>query len=284
MQDVVAQKKIDTNNKTFWNELCGTQLAQQLGVVDSTPKNLAKFDNFYFEYYPYLKKHLFLDEINEKNVLEIGLGYGTVSQTLALAGANYHGLDLAENAVSMAKHRLEQHNKTGDIRVGSMLTCPFPDNHFDFVVSIGCFHHTGDLQTCINQTHRILKKDGKAMIMVYNKFSLRQWIKWPMITTCNLLMSLFKINKLKSTEEQRKGYDASSTNQGAPETQFFSIREIKKICGNFKSIHVSRENFDEDFNLKVWRLKPYRFKKRSLLLNTFWAKYFGLDLYILLSK
>lgn len=284
MRDAVAQKEIDISNQKFWNELCGTQLAQQLGVVDPTPKNLTKFDDFYFEYYPYLKKYLFLDEVKGKNVLEIGLGYGTVSQTLALAGANYHGLDIARNAVSMTNHRLEQHNKTGDVRVGSMLTCPFPDNHFDFVVSIGCFHHTGDLQTCIDQTRRILKKDGKAMIMVYNKFSLRQWIKWPIITIRNLFLQLFGKNKLHSTEEQRKGYDTSSTNQGAPETDFFSIKEIKKICSNFKSIHVYRENFDEDFNIKAWRFKLYKFKNRPLLMDSFWTRCFGLDLYILVSK
>ncbi|MCH9716037.1 MAG: class I SAM-dependent methyltransferase [Gammaproteobacteria bacterium] len=282
--DTTVEASLEKKNNLFWNELCGTQLAKNLGVMDASPQSLAKFDDLYFDYYPYLKKHLFLDEIQGKNVLEIGLGYGTVSQALALAGANYHGLDIAENPVHMAKHRLEQHNKTGDIRVGSMLTCPFPDNYFDFVVSIGCFHHTGDLQTCINQTHRILKKDGKAMIMVYNKFSLRQWTQWPMITARNLLMHLNNKSKRGSTEAQRRGYDTSSLNQGAPETEFFSLKEITEICSAFKTIQVSRENFDEDQKIKIWKLPLYKFKKRKLILNTLWTKYFGLDLYILIVK
>lgn len=94
MLAVNLQKDIDSKNADFWQELCGTQLAQKLGVVDSQPESLAKFDKYYLDFYPYLKKYLHLDQLKSKNVLEVGLGYGTVSQLLGLAGANYHGLNI----------------------------------------------------------------------------------------------------------------------------------------------------------------------------------------------
>lgn len=280
----VLQEEIDQKNMSFWNELCGSQLARELGVVDSSIESLAKFDKFYMDYYPYLEKYLSLNSLQNKNVLEVGLGYGTVSQLLALSGANYHGLDIAQNAAGMTKHRLEQHGIEGDVRVGSMLECPFPDNYFDFVVSIGCFHHTGDLQACVNQTHRVLKKDGRALIMVYNKFSLRQWMKWPKLTTKNLVMQALGQGRVAPTELQRKAYDASANDAGAPETEFFSVHDIRKIFKNFSDTQVTRENFDENVVFKIGNFSLYKFDKRLHCLNSHWAKNFGLDLYIEATK
>jgi ubiquinone/menaquinone biosynthesis C-methylase UbiE len=276
----VSQEEIDQKNKSFWNELCGTQLAKELGVVDASPESLAKFDDFYLDYYPYLAKYLHLDQIKGKNVLEVGLGYGTVSQLLASAGANYHGLDIAANAVAMAQHRLEQNKKSGDVRVGSMIECPFEDNYFDYVVSIGCFHHTGDLQACIDQTHRILKPGGKAIIMVYNKFSLRQWAWWPLRTAKNLMAQYVTKNATSVSESQRKAYDASSTQEAAPMTEFFSVQEIENIFNAYNTVKVTRENFDEGFKFRVGRVSIYNFKSRKTYLDSSLARKLGLDLYI----
>ena len=281
---VVPQEDIDQKNKSFWNELCGSQLAKQLGVVDSSPDSLAKFDDFYMGYYPYLAKYLALDEIEGKNVLEVGLGYGTVTQLLASTGANYHGLDIATNAVEMAKQRLEQINKSGDVREGSMLKCPFPDNYFNFVISIGCFHHTGDMQACVNQTHRVLKKGGRAIIMVYNKFSMRQWVMWPKITAKNSIMQIFSKNNCSSIDQQRAAYDSSNANIGAPETEFFSICDIKKIFKHYESINITRENFDEHFKIKLWKLPICDFGSRLSRLGSKLTRNLGLDLYVVATK
>ncbi|MBI2791893.1 MAG: class I SAM-dependent methyltransferase [Gammaproteobacteria bacterium] len=286
MNDITYQEELDATNKDFWNELCGTHLAKHLGVNDSSIESLAKFDNFFLDYYPYVKKHIDLEKINGQRVLEVGLGYGTVGQMLAQAGANYHALDIAFNAVQMTKHRLMQNNLQGDLRQGSMITCPFPDNYFDFVISIGCFHHTGNMQECVNQTHRILKNEGKALIMVYNKFSLRQWKLWPLQTTKDFLNE-FLVGKsnASSIESQRKAYDASEENQvGAPVTEFFSQKKIRHIFRNFETIKITKENFDEGFTISLFKIIPLRFKSRSECLNSYWTRHFGLDLYIEVTK
>jgi len=280
----LLQEEINKKNKLFWNELCGSQLAKQLGVDDFSIESLARFDKFYLNYYPYLEKYLFLDELKEKNTLEVGLGYGTVSQLLALAGANYHGLDITSNAVAMAAHRLKSHNLKGDVRVGSMIACPFQNNYFDYVISIGCFHHTGDLQACVDETYRILKTGGRATIMIYNKFSLRQWIMWPKITAKNLFLQISGEGKQLAHELQRKAYDSSSNGNGAPETEFFSIKEVKKIFRQFQSIKINRENFDEKFQIKLGKFPLYQFGDRLKYVNTHWARNFGLDLYIQVIK
>ena len=95
-----AQVEIDTQNAEFWNTLCGTALAQSLGIVDRSPESLRKFDNWYFRFYPYLSDHIPFHALRGRRVLEVGLGYGTVSQRLAEGGAGF--LTLYADAVALA--------------------------------------------------------------------------------------------------------------------------------------------------------------------------------------
>ena len=135
---------IDDKNIAFWNELCGTGLARQLGIVDQSAASLKKFDKWYFALYPYLPSHIPFAGVAGRKVLEIGLGYGTVSAQLMEAGAQYHGLDIADGPVTMARHRAALFGKTAEVQTGSALAIPYADATFDQVVTIGCLHHTGD--------------------------------------------------------------------------------------------------------------------------------------------
>ncbi len=284
-QECIKQECIDQENASFWNELCGSNLARQLGVLDSGKESLAKFDNYYFDYYPYLKSYLFLESVKNKKVLEVGLGYGTVSQLLACSGAEFHGLDIARSPVEMARHRLSQWGLSADLRVGNILECPYENNTFDFVFSIGCFHHTGNTQECVNQTYRILKPGGFAMIMLYNKFSLRQIEQFKAESLQNFLADFLPLGRAKVTDEQRRAYDFSATTQkAAPETQFFSEKDIRRIFNAFKKLQIRQENFDESFELTIAGCRVHKFKERKACLQSIWAKYFGLDFYITAMK
>lgn len=44
------QNEITQRNSEFWNELCGSQLAKSIGVTDSSPASLKKFDDWYLEF------------------------------------------------------------------------------------------------------------------------------------------------------------------------------------------------------------------------------------------
>ncbi len=70
----------DQANAEFWNELCGSNLAQRIGITDHSKSSLERFDRAYLEYYPYLLRHVRLDELANRRVLEIGLGYGSLGQ------------------------------------------------------------------------------------------------------------------------------------------------------------------------------------------------------------
>jgi ubiquinone/menaquinone biosynthesis C-methylase UbiE len=268
------QVDIDKRNIAFWDELCGSQLAINLGISDSSADSLKKFDDFYLDYYPYLLRHVPVEQFIGKRVLEVGLGYGTLGGTIASCCAYYMGLDIALGPVEMMNYRLQLNRFRGLAIQGSMLECPFNDNSIDAVVSIGCFHHTGSVEKCINETWRVLKPGGRCYFMVYNKFAYRQWMQWPKETWQALLYEYGLIKKGHPVlESQRFAYDKDSHGKSAPETTFCSIRELKRYMQKFNNLTFVKENCDSI----VWRGKILVSRDRMLPII---GNRFGLDVYI----
>lgn len=278
------QVSIDLRNKEFWNEMCGSYLAKEIGIKDHSKESLQAFDEAYINMYPYLSSYLSLDNnIKSESVLEVGLGYGTVSQLLAKSSVQYTGLDIAAGPVEIVNHRINMEKLNGKAYQGSMLNCNFPNESFDRVYSIGCFHHTGNMQKCVDETYRVLKPGGKAIIMVYNSFSYYRWIRFPFSTTKRLLKNIFCKNiagaDSLSNESESKAFDVSiSSGKGAPQTEFFSKKFIYKIFSNYKKVSVNREN------IATFAPKGFMIVDRKKYLSGIIAKYLGLDLYIIAEK
>jgi hypothetical protein len=66
---------ISSANKNFWNELCGTQPAKAIDISDSSPASRKKFDDWHFDFYPYLFDRIPFDKLKNKDVLWVSLGY-----------------------------------------------------------------------------------------------------------------------------------------------------------------------------------------------------------------
>ena len=49
---MTSASEIDVRNANFWDELCGSALARQLGVEDASAESLARFDAAYMGSYP----------------------------------------------------------------------------------------------------------------------------------------------------------------------------------------------------------------------------------------
>jgi SAM-dependent methyltransferase len=266
-----AQAEVDRQNSSFWNELCGTTLARSLGILDFSRPSLERFDRYYLRIYPYLTGYLRLEELRGKDVLEVGLGYGTVSQRIAQAGARYTGLDIAKGPVEVVNLRLAMYGLPGHAQTGSILEAPFRDESFDVVITIGCLHHTGNLQRAIDEVHRVLRPGGRALIMVYNALSYRRWLKWPRNTWQHWRNGVQGV----ASERERAAYDAGSEGNGAPETAFTSIDELTRMCRRFAACRISKEN--------AAREHIFRFVPRTILLPTL-GPLLGLDLYAELRK
>jgi 2-polyprenyl-3-methyl-5-hydroxy-6-metoxy-1,4-benzoquinol methylase len=124
------QNAIDQGNREFWQHVCGTRAAKLQGYDGDDAASIANFDKWFFDYYPYLDQFIPFDRLAGKDVLEIGLGYGSVSQRLARAGARLTGLDIASAPVHWLHHRLASNSLTGKGVQGTTRDMPFEDQSF----------------------------------------------------------------------------------------------------------------------------------------------------------
>ena len=229
-------------NAAFWDEACGTGAAKRLGVTDNSLRSLKRFDDWYFGFYPWLFMHIPFVEMQGLDVLEVGLGYGTIAQRLAEWGARFTGLDIAAGPVNLVNHRLRQNGLSGEAKIGSILDAPFADESFDRVVSIGCLHHTGDMQRALNECWRILKQGGKLIFMVYNAFALRRWRQATATTAGLWLRERFGYRGVLSSETQnRKTWDANEAGDTAPIIDFASVTSLRHLCRLFHDFSRARE-------------------------------------------
>lgn len=274
----MADMSLDKANAQFWNELCGSHLAQSLGIRDHSLESLRTFDEAYLGYYPYLETYANLPSLAGQRVLEVGLGYGTLGQKIAEVAGSYTGLDLAEGPVNMMKHRLRLQNLAGKVIRGNILEAPIRSDSLDCVISIGCFHHTGNVRRAIDETFRILKPGGLAILMLYNKFSYRQWSKWPGATARGLAHDLgIRGRSVIASQDQRANYDSNLDGTAAPETIFVSIQELKQMFAAFSDVAFHKENCDD------LTFRGRLISDRKTLLSSL-GKLWGLDIYIQARK
>lgn len=259
--------------------MCGSQAAKALGIEDSSAESLTRFDDWYFGFYPYLKP--FLKPIAQPGlrVLEVGLGYGSVSQFLQQSQVGYSGLDIADGPVNMVNARFAMLQAPGRAYLGSILSPPFEPESFDAVVAIGSLHHTGDLQRAISVCQQLLVPGGRLLFMVYNAYSYRRWLRSTSSTVRYISSELMGYRGVvgTSSERQRGQYDVDSSGQGAPHTDWISRRSLSFLLRDFTAVNMHLYNMDVDF-------PPFRRKHREDMLRSAWGTQLGLDVYVTAVK
>lgn len=106
-------------------------------------------------------------------VLDFGIGTATLSLLAKLRApkAEITGVDVDEKVIAIAKEKIASSH--ADIKIdrydGSRL--PYPDNHFDRVISSLVFHHLDRQQKeiCLREIRRVLKANGELHVADWGK-------------------------------------------------------------------------------------------------------------------
>ena len=243
-----------------------------LGVSGNDLASLKKYDDWYLQYYPYLDRYIDFASLRDRDVLEVGLGYGTVGQKVAESGARYTGLDIAKGPVDGLNHRLAQSGLPGRALQGSILEPPFNRATFDVVVAIGVYHHTGNLQLALANTAALLRPQGRAVIMIHNAGNYVRMILDPLGTINHLARG-----GIESVNDGiRARFDKNAEGEAAPQTVFLSRGTFREmLLKNFKMVSVSIEN--------AIAHRPFQFIPRGFMCATI-GKVCGLNLYAVATK
>lgn len=110
-----------------------------------------------------------LEQMDAKQVLDLGCGTGRHTIALARKGFSVFGIDNAPSGLKMTKDGLDKESLHATL-VKHEMTEPFPwpDGSFDAVVSVQVIHHAdvGSIKKIISEIKRILKTGGMIFITV----------------------------------------------------------------------------------------------------------------------
>ena len=177
-----------------------------------------------------------------------------------------YGIDLGADQIEITKDMFQKLNLSyEDLKVASAEKLPYENNYFDFVYSFGVIHHTPDINSAVNEIHRVLKPGGRAVIMIY----ARGWKHY--IKRC-FIHGILKMKIFKYGFDWQKVYnEVSEVNGGSPLTQVLTRRQVKKLFKNFYIESIEKKRLGEFFEYK-----PYNtVKAPNFILNLF--SLFGLE-------
>jgi len=106
------------------------------------------------------------ENLKNKKILDLGCGIGDITVYFALQGAEVYGIDVSNKMINDAKNLAQKYNVEDSCTFteGAAENLDFKDNYFDFVFGNGILHHANIPKT-MEEIHRVLKKDGKALFI-----------------------------------------------------------------------------------------------------------------------
>jgi len=168
-----------SRNRAWWESLPMTyENWDKTDRIPTSAEDFSKVDAFYFGTNPYLGAHLDFNSFAGRKVLEIGCGAGSAACRFASAGASVTAVDLTEQAVALTRAHADVAGVAVDARrMDAEQLDGLSDGIFDFVYSWGVLHHSQNPDQAYRQIARVLKPDGRFLIMVYHKSSVRYYLR-----------------------------------------------------------------------------------------------------------
>ncbi len=116
---------------------------------------------------PHIKEFAAFEQWKGKRVLEVGCGIGTDAINFCRAGANYIGIDLSFESVSIANKRIELENFAPKCYVWNIEDPLISYIPADLIYSFGVLHHTVNPHLALRNIRHVIKPDGELRIMLY---------------------------------------------------------------------------------------------------------------------
>ena len=182
-----------------------------------------QLDEYRFDKLRYLPKLVDFNGYSGKTLLEIGCGVGIDLVRFAKGGAHVTGVDLAEVSVDLARENLTQRGLKAELQVMNGEALDFEDNSFEVVYAHGVLQYTANANKMIAEIVRVLRPEGTAIMMVYNRNS---WLN-----------AMSKVMQVGLEHED------------APVLNKYSVSEYKHMLSPFAQFTVIPERFPVETKL-----------------------------------
>lgn len=168
-----------------------------------------------------------------KRVLEIGCGIGSDAEEFVKHGAEYVGIDISAESISMCRQRFDTLDLEGEFYVHNCDHGLEQFGEFDLVYAYGVLHHYPNPLRSVNYINQVLKHGGEFRFMVYAKNS---W-KYAMI---------------------QKGLGQFEAQAGCPYAEAYTESQIKDLLKASKwSIERLRQSHCFMYNVEEYKKGNY---------------------------
>lgn len=140
--------------------------AEWMRIIESPGASIREND-----IYPVVKEWLY--HSSAENVLDIGCGQGICSIHLGKFQAAYVGIDPSPDLISRAQELYFDSNRK--FAVGNVYEMPCPDSYFGAAFSIAVWHLLSDITKASNELRRVLKPQGKFLIITADPNQYQSW-------------------------------------------------------------------------------------------------------------
>lgn len=185
---------------------------------------------------PHIKDFANFPNWKGKRVLEIGCGIGTDAINFARTGADYTGVELSSESLSLTKKRFEVFGLPGRLLVGDAesLASLFPNETFDLIYSFGVLHHTPNLIKALESISELSNDSTIVKVMVYAENSWK-----------NALI--------------KAGLEQPEAQSGCPIANTYTNAEIRLAFEKARLI-ITQVKQDHIFPYKVADYKKYKYE------------------------
>jgi SAM-dependent methyltransferase len=91
-----------------------------------------------------------------------------------------YGVDFSDEMLRLARKYSLKFNFNVELTLADVLQLPYPDNLFDWAISVATYHHIKGEQErlkALNELKRVLKPGGEVFIAVWNRWQPGFWFK-----------------------------------------------------------------------------------------------------------
>lgn len=162
-------------NRKWWESLPMTYV--DWDEADRLPQDFVQVEQAFLQNNPWIGDNFDFTALRGKRVLEIGCGAGAASCLFARAGAKVVAIDLTATAAKLTEMNSRSQKLKVDVLNMDAEKTAFAKGSFDFVFSWGVLHHSSNPLRAFSEVSRVLGAGGAGLIMVYNRSSLRYWLK-----------------------------------------------------------------------------------------------------------
>lgn len=232
---------------------------------DYTEEHLKKYINHYISGKRNNKIRIvtrLLGDIQDKSVLDIGIGAGFFSRLCLQKKAKTISLDFAELIIQYNR----KNNSEFRLVQADAQHLPFKNESFDIVLALDVIEHLYSPLDLLNETNRVLKEKGRLILMTPNTTNV-----FEKTLKAFLKIFLLPLSKIIGFKLQQKDTDHCT------HVKEFSVRELKRLLTKNKFKVCTFNTYNENILYKVLDpvisciflgfLKAYKWRRAYFLLE-----------------